>query len=73
MDRQFASLPKAIGADMNNAPQRSAMENGNPAFSQLTPLNRAEGVTLTGGTVDKNTVYTLLNQSSGQSLHRPQV
>jgi hypothetical protein len=30
-------------------------------------------VTLTGGTVDKNTVDALLNQSSGQSLHRPQV
>ena len=73
MDGQFASLPKAVGADMNNAPQRSALENGNPAFSQLTSLNRAEGVTLASGAVDENPVYTLLNQSSGQSLHRPQV
>jgi hypothetical protein len=30
-------------------------------------------VTLTGGTVDENTVDALLNQSSGQNLHRPQV
>ena len=73
MDRQFASLPKTVGADMNNAPQRRAPKNGNPAFGQLTALDRAEGVTLAGGAVDKNTVYTLLNQSSGQSLHRPQV
>ena len=58
---------------MNNAPQRSAFENGNPAFGQLAAFDRAEGVTLASGAVDKDPIHPLLNQSSSQSFHTPQV